>query len=68
MMSLEKIRNLPERTRKIILWIIVIISALIMLFFWIGSVSKRVGQLDLPKIEIPEIKTNAQEATQIQED
>ena len=64
MKFLEKIRNLPESKRKIILWAIVIVLALIMLFFWIGNIPKSLnnfqgGQfikdLNLPKIELPQV-------------
>ncbi len=74
---LEKIRSLPEKTRKIILWVIVIVLGLIMLSWWIGRIPERIEQLDwpkiempkieIPKIEIPEIKTNDQTATSTQE-
>jgi len=61
---LEKIRNLPESKRKIILWAVVIVLALILLFFWAGSVPKRldnfqagqfIEQLGLPKIALPQM-------------
>jgi len=61
---LEKIRNLPEQTRKVILWATVIVLALIMLFFWVRSIPQRLGsfqagqffqQLGLPKIAIPQM-------------
>ena len=64
MKFLEKIRNLPESKRKIILWAIVIVLALIMLIFWIGNIPKSLnnfqgGQfikdLNLPKIAIPQM-------------
>ena len=64
MKFLEKIRNLPERTRKVILWVAVIVLASIMLFFWISNIPKslnnfQAGQfiegLNLPKIEIPQM-------------
>ena len=65
MKFLEKIRSLPERTRKIILWVIVIVLAIIMLSFWIGRIPGRIKQIDLPKIEIP--KFNVQTTTSTQE-
>ena len=76
MIFLEKIRSLPERMRKIILWAILIVLASILLFFWISSVPEKIKQLNLPKIAIPQmprllnlnnIKTNAPEETQVQE-
>jgi len=56
MKFLEKIRSLPEKTRKIILWAIVIVLALIMFSWWIK-------QLNFPKIVIPKIDINAQKET-----
>ena len=41
MKFLEKIRNLPEKTRKIILWAIVIVLALIMLSWWASSIPEK---------------------------
>ncbi|MFH1780627.1 MAG: hypothetical protein ABH841_01275 [Candidatus Nealsonbacteria bacterium] len=61
MKFLKKIRSLPEKTRKVILWVIVIILAVIMLSWWIGRMPKIIKQLDLLKIEIPKINTNVQE-------
>jgi len=67
MRLLEKIRSLPERTRKIILWVVLIILALIMLNWWFGRFSKKmdnlqagqfIEQLKPPKFEMP--KTDAQ--------
>ena len=64
MSFLEKIRELPEKTRKIILWVVLIILALIMLSWWIGRIPERldnfragqfIEQLALPKITIPQI-------------
>jgi len=64
MKFLEKIRNLPESKRKIILWAMVIALASIMLFFWISNIPKslnnfQAGQfikdLNLPKIELPQV-------------
>jgi len=64
MKFLEKIRSLPEKTRKIILWVVVIVLALTMLIWWIGRIPQRlngfqfgqfVEELDLPKITAPQI-------------
>ncbi len=64
MRFLQKIRSLPEKTRKIILWVTVIVLALIMLKWWIGRIPKRfdnfqaglfINRLNLPKIEIPQM-------------
>ena len=37
---LGKIQNLPEKKKKIILWIVTIFFGLILLFFWTGIVGK----------------------------
>ncbi|MFH1423606.1 MAG: hypothetical protein ABIG29_01440 [Candidatus Nealsonbacteria bacterium] len=64
MKFLEKIRDLPERTRKIILWVVLIVFAAIMLVWWISRIPKRlddfqagqfIEQLDLPKMEMPQM-------------
>ncbi len=77
MSFLEKIRSLPEKARKIILWVTVTILAVIMLTWWFGGLPEKIKQLNLqkielpkieiPKIEIPEINTNAQKATSTKE-
>ncbi|MEK7503398.1 MAG: hypothetical protein AAB577_00200 [Patescibacteria group bacterium] len=77
MKFLEKIRSLPEKQRKIILWVIVIVLGLIMLTWWVGRIPERIKglslpkiempKIEIPKIEIPKIKTNAQKATSTQE-
>lgn len=61
---LEKIRHWPEKTRKIILWAILIVLASIMLFFWIGRIPEKIGQINLPKIEIPKIEIPHASSTQ----
>jgi len=57
---LEKLRNLPENKKKIILWIIVAILATALGFFWIMGVidnlqkiSNNVSQIKLPEIQTP---------------
>ena len=61
---LNKIRNLPEKKRKIILWVTVIIVALILLVIWIRLSKQRVESfkveefkegLELPSLEGPEL-------------
>jgi hypothetical protein len=61
--TLEKLQGLPEETKKIILWTIVVILALIMGIFWINGAlnsiqqaSQDVGNIQLPTIETPSIK------------
>jgi hypothetical protein len=58
--ALEKLQGLPEETKKIIIWTIAIILALIMGFFWITNVlisvqrsSEVIGNAPIPQIELP---------------
>ncbi|MCX6759210.1 MAG: hypothetical protein NT012_01450 [Candidatus Nealsonbacteria bacterium] len=62
---LQKIRNQSEKTRKVILWVIVIIFGLILFFFWIKNVQSKLEsfqkeefkeKLNLPKLEVPKIE------------
>ncbi len=64
MKFLEKIQNLPEKKRKIILWAILIVLASLMLFFWTSSIPRRLNdfragrfleQLGFPKITMPQM-------------
>ena len=56
---LEKLRNLPENKKKIILWTIVAIAALTMGFFWVLEIknSLSVADKEMQKIKIPQIIT-----------
>ncbi|KKT17446.1 MAG: hypothetical protein A2654_00985 [Candidatus Nealsonbacteria bacterium RIFCSPHIGHO2_01_FULL_43_31] len=63
MKFLEKIQSLPEKTRKIILWIILIVLALAMLSWWISRIPGNIEKINLPKIAIPKININAPEET-----
>ncbi len=67
MKTLDKIRNLPLATRKIILWTTVIILGFILLFFWIRSFQGRLENFrterqefeettDFPRLEIPRLE------------
>ena len=65
MSFLKKIQNLPEKKRKIILWVVIIVIGTGLLVWWIGSIEERLKifqasdfkqEFDkIPKIEIPEI-------------
>ena len=53
---LVKLQNLPDDNKKIILWTIVGIVAVIMLFFWLGGTINRLSKIkdiNIPKIEVP---------------
>jgi len=54
---LLKLQNLPEQQKKIILWTIVGVLGLIMGYFWINSSIKRLENLDLSGVKLPEIST-----------
>jgi len=55
MKFLEKIRSLPEKTRKIILWLVLIVLALIMFSWWASRIPGKIGQISFPEIDIPKI-------------
>lgn len=55
---LNKLQNLPDNKKKIILWVIVGVLAAIMGYFWIKSAGERlnkmgesIGQINLPQLE-----------------
>jgi len=60
---INKLQKLPDKQKKIILWVIVIILAFIMGFFWFKSAINKLeklgeaaGNIQLPAIEIPSNK------------
>ena len=59
MKFLKNLQNKPERVRKTILWIMVIIIALFLAILWIYNSSQRIKQFPteefMKKIEIPHI-------------
>lgn len=55
----EKIRNRPERERNILFWVFLIISVLIVGFFWVKSLG---GPFEKLKSESEKIDTSSQEA------
>ncbi|MEI7425124.1 MAG: hypothetical protein WCK10_03335 [Candidatus Staskawiczbacteria bacterium] len=54
---LEKLQSLPEQKKKIILWVIVAVMAVIMGFFWIRGTMSNLSKLggEIQKVEIPQI-------------
>ena len=73
MKFLEKIRRLPLKTRKIILWVSLIILGSIMLGWWLNRFSQKmeglepgkfIEEMDLPKITVPEIPSLSDEEVQ----
>ncbi|MCX6719812.1 MAG: hypothetical protein NTV36_01760 [Candidatus Staskawiczbacteria bacterium] len=62
---LEKLRNLPEMQKKIVLWVIVALLGIIMGFFWVkgamnnlNKISQSVSQIEFPDIQPPVDTTN----------
>ena len=72
MSFLDKLRNQPESTRKLILWVVVVIIGLGLTIWWINSSYRKIkefpkeGIIDkmslpafeekLPKMEMPTVK------------
>ncbi|MEK7562091.1 MAG: hypothetical protein AAB509_00215 [Patescibacteria group bacterium] len=57
---LDKLRGLSDKRKKIVLWSVVAVMAIIMGYFWIKSAADKlnklgesVGQIKLPQIEAP---------------
>ncbi len=64
MKFLERIQQLPEKKRKVILWSIVTILAISLLFWWFNGFQDRIKgfqkeefieELNLPEIEMPQM-------------
>ena len=64
MKAIDKIRNLPLSTRKIILWTLVVVLSFLMIFFWIRNFQNKLDRFekekqefeqsaDFPAIEMP---------------
>lgn len=69
---LQKIRNQPEGTRKIILWVTVISFSLVLFFFWIKNFREKIKNLDMnhlpkPEIELPNFEMPNMETLNINE-
>ncbi len=69
---IKKLQGLPDKQKKIILWIIVAVLGIIMAFFWFNSAAKRISKLGegfkdikLPQIEnrIPAVETEQKNET-----
>lgn len=63
---LEKLRALPEKQKKIILWAIVIILGIILAFFWFRATMDRFSNLgeEFGKVQLPDITSNLNIADQ----
>ena len=59
---LEKIRNLPESRRKIILWIIVVMVGGILGYFWLDDLQEKIKNFEIEKfqkeLKLPELEIN----------
>lgn len=57
---LKKLQNLPERTRKIILWSTVIILGFCLIFFWLRGFQQKIesfeGKEILEEIKLPDLE------------
>jgi len=70
MKALNKLQSLSIKTRKVILWSIIIVLALVLLVWWVDSIKNRVAEfsgdefmekLNLPSVEMPEIPELSEE-------
>jgi len=64
MKPLERIQGLPEKTRKIILWAVLAIVAIILLYFLLINLQTKLKnfksenfqkELNIPELEMPEL-------------
>ena len=64
MKPLEKIQGLPQKTRKIILWAVLAVAAIILLYFLLTNFQNKLKnlktenfqkELNLPELEMPEL-------------
>ena len=69
MITLQKIQNLPETKRKIIFWSLIVIIALILLFFVFNNFKKRLAELETEKLKeelkIPALEEELQNLPQL---
>ena len=70
MKFLEKLQNLPERQRKIILWLVVIIIGFLLLVFYLQNLKLRLKSLSGEEIreqlKIPEFQEKLKELPKIE--
>jgi hypothetical protein len=66
---IEKLRALPDKQKKIIMWIIVAVLGIIMVFFWFNSAVKNISKIGegFKSIELPQVETQVP-STEIQKD
>ena len=67
---LEKLRELPEHQKKVILWIIVAILGAVMISFWVETALKSFGDIaksvKVPSIELPKPSFNTNTVAETQ--
>ena len=61
---LEKLRNLPDKQKKIVLWTIVGLLGVILGYFWLNSSLRRLSEMGqslesikLPEVQMPSVET-----------
>lgn len=59
---LERLRALPDQHKKIILWAIVVVLAVVMGFFWVrgaannfSKIGESLQNIELPKVDLPDM-------------
>ena len=59
---LEKIRNLPELRKKVILWIIVVMVGGILGYIWLDDLQEKIKNFEIEKfqeeLKLPELEIN----------
>jgi hypothetical protein len=67
---LEKIRNLPEKRRKIILWSVMVVVAGLLIFFFVKSVGNKFSNFNAQELKnglgIPELQEKMQELPKVE--
>lgn len=63
---LKKLQNQPIYIRKIILWLIVIILALFLFFWWVNSVKKGLKSFQEKKLEFPPFSEKLREIPKLE--
>jgi hypothetical protein len=70
MKFLEKLQSLPLKTRKVILWSIIVIVGLTLLFFWLGNIQKTIKGFEkkeiMKEINLPPLKEEFKEIPKVE--
>lgn len=56
--NIEKLQGLPDKHKKIIMWIIVAVLGFVLLFFWFDSTTKRISNIgeEFKNVGIPQVE------------